>query len=262
MESKFVVRLALLLVTVAFAAVPAVAQAEAPEFGRCLALTGEQAGHGSYSNRSCTAASPTKTGRFEWYPGAAKAKFTTHSKPGTKVFFEGVNNVRVTCGAQTSTGEYTSPKLEEDVVFRFTGCSTRGVAVTSAGAETGEVVSNPTECELGVLLQGESPKSNRLGMTCAEEQAFMWMKWSGYAAPVEWCLRGWWFFTIAGNRMKAVTALRSQQSKGLQYWEKFEEGPPEPLEASFDGGTTWERAALSLGTSQTSEEPIEANSVL
>ncbi len=262
MESKFVVRLAPLLVTIAFAGVPAVAQAEAPEFGRCLAPSGEQAGHGGYSNGSCTTASATKTGRFEWFPAAAKARFTTTSKPGKKVFFEGVNDVRVTCEGQTSSGEYTSPKLEEHVVFRFTGCSTRGLAVSSAGAATGEVVSSPTECELGVLLKGATPKQDRLGMTCAEESAFMWMNWAGYGAPVEWCLRGWWFFTIAGNRMTAVTALRSQQTHGRQYWEKFAEGPPEPLEASFDGGITWEPAALSLETSQTSEEPIEANSVV
>ena len=263
MESKFVVRLALLLVTAAFAAMPAVAQAEAPEFGRCLALTGEQAGHGGYSNRSCTTASPTKTGTYEWHPGAAKARFTTASKPGMKVFFEDVNHLRVTCGGETSTGEYTSPKLQEDVVFRFTGCSTQGLVVSSAGAEPGEVVSNPTECELGVLLSGATPDQDRIGMTCAEESAFMWMKWAGYGgATVEWCLRGWWFFTIASNRMKAVTSLRSQQSHGVQYWEKFAEGPPEPLESSTDGEKTWQRAALSLATSQTSEEPIEANSVL
>jgi len=258
MKRTFVAGLTPLLVTMAFA--PAVARAEAPEFGRCLRLTGEQAGHGGYENLSCTSASPGNTGRFEWYPGAAKARFATKSKEGTPIAFEGVGGVRVVCTGETSTGEYTSPKLEEHVVFRFTGCATGAQVVSSAGAEPGEVVTNPTECELGVLQKGETPLMDKIGLTCAEETAFMWMKWTGYA-PVEWCLRGWWFFTIPHNRMKTMTTLHSAQFHGMQRWEKFEGGPPEPLEATFDGGATWERAALALTSIQTNEERIEVNSV-
>jgi hypothetical protein len=259
MKRNLVIGLAPLLVTIAFATAPAVAQAGPPEFGRCLQLPGK---HGGYSNVSCTTASPGGTGRFEWYPGAAKPNFTTRSKEGTRIIFEGVNNVKVACTGETSTGEYTSPKLEEHVVFRFTGCTTRGLTVSSAGAAAGEVVTNPTECELGVLQKGATAREDKVGLTCAEEPAFMWMNWSSYPYEVEWCLRGWWFFTIASNRMKAVTALYSQQSHGVQYWEKFVEGPPEPLEATFNGGTTWERAGLTLHSIQTDEEPIEVNSVV
>jgi hypothetical protein len=46
------------------------------------------------------------------------------------------------------------------------------------------------------------------------------------------------------------------------FWEKFEEGPPEPLEASFNGGTIWERAGRAPTSIQTDEEPIEVNSVV
>jgi len=259
MKRDSVVGLIALLATTAFAIAPAAAQAEAPEFGRCLPAAGKQ---GGYSDNSCTSASPGNKGKFEWHPGAAKANFTTRSKPGTKVIFEGVNNIRVVCSGETSTGEFTSPKLEEHVVFTFTGCTTGAITVSSAGAAPGEVVTNPTECELGVLQQGGLPREDRVGLTCAEEAAFMWMSWSAYGLyETEWCLRGWWFFTLAGNHMKAVTALRSQQSHGVQYWDKFVEGPPEPLEASFNGGATWERAALSLHSVQTNEEPIEVNSV-
>ncbi len=249
-----------LLVTLAFAGAPAAALAQAPEFGRCLALAGKD---GGYRNAACTSASPRKTGRYEWYPGAARDRFTSESKGAAKIVFEGVNDVRVGCTGQTSTGEYASPKLEEHVVFTFTGCTTDGLAVSSAGAASGEVLTNPTECELGVLQKGGTPKSDRVGLSCAEEGAFVWMKWGNPLSPyrVEWCLRGWWFFTTAANHMQAVTDLTSQQSHGLQYWEKFAAGPPEPLEASFDGGTTWERAALALHSVQTNEEPIEANTV-
>lgn len=257
MKRKSVVRLAPLLATMASAAMPAVAHAQAPEFGRCLPLAGEQAGHGGYGNRTCTSASPGKTGKFEWYPGAARAGFATASKEGTSIVFEGVNHVVVKCAAESSSGEYTSPKLEGHVVFRFTGCTTGGLKVSSAGAAAGEVVTGPTECELGILQQGATPQMDRIGLTCGEEPSFTWMKWGS----VEWCLRGWWFFTITSNRARTVTTLRSQQSHGVQRWEEFVEGPPEPLEATFDGGTTWERAALSLVSIQTNEEPIEVNSV-
>lgn len=258
MRRSFVVGLASLLVALAIA--PAAAQAEPPEFGRCSKLSGKT---GGYSNSSCTTPSPGKAGSFEWYPGAANPKFTTKSKEGSRIAFEGVNNVRVTCTGETSTGEYTSPKLEEHVVFTFTGCMTQGLPVSSPGAAAGEVTTNPTECELGVLLKGATPRQDKIGLTCAEEATFMWMKWgAGIYTGAEWCMRGWWFFTIASNHMKTVTGLRSQQSHGVQYWEKFQEGPPEPLEATFNGGTTWERAALSLRSVQTNEEPIEVNSVL
>ena len=61
--------------------------------------------------------------------------------------------------------------------------------------------------------------------------------------------------------MKSMYSLHSRQSHGIQYWSKFVEGPPEPLEASFDEGKTWELAGLSLWSTQTDEEPIEINSV-
>jgi hypothetical protein len=262
MGRKFVGGLFGLLVTVAFAAAPAAAQAEAPEFGRCLPVTGTA---GLYKDKACTAtATPGKAGGFEWFPGAAKASFTTKSKEGTKILFEGVNKVRVTCTGETSSGEYTTPKLEEHVVFKFTGCMKGELPVSSAGAASGEVLTNPTECELGVLLKGLNRRGDKVGLTCAEEGAFMWMKWGGLGGlyQSEWCLRGWWFFSLAANKMKAVTPLLSRESKGVQYWEKFVEGPPEPLEASFNEGATWERAALSLHSVQTSEEPIEVNTVV
>jgi hypothetical protein len=83
-KRRIVIRLFPMLVTMGLATAPTVAQAAAPEFGRCLALPGAQ---GAYSNNSCTSASLGKTGKFEWFPGVAKASFTTSSKEGTKVLF-------------------------------------------------------------------------------------------------------------------------------------------------------------------------------
>ena len=237
-------------------------------------LTGAEAMHGGFKNASCTMASPGKTGKFEWYPGAgAKAQFTTHSTPGKKIIFLGTGGVKVTCASETSSGEFLTPKLEENIVFKFNGCETgeMKLPVTSPGAEPGEVVTDPIECELGVLEKGGTPKMDKIGMTCGlgepgvELPEFMDMKWGeegSYGGQVDWLFRGWWFFTVKSNKMQSMYSLHSRQMHGIQYWSKFVEGPPEPLEASFNKGTTWELSGLSLMSTQTDEEPIEINSVV
>ena len=115
--------------------------------------------------------------------------------------------------------------------------------VTSPGAEPGEVVTDPIECELGVLEKGATPKMDKIGLTCGlgepgvELPPFMDMKWGeegSYGGQVDWLFRGWWFFPVMANHMKSMWSLHSREMHGLQYWSKFVEGPPEPLEASFD----------------------------
>ena len=188
-------------------------QAQPPEFGRCRAVTGEMVGgktvdDGAYSNSGCSKASPGAKGKFEWYPGVVKTHFTTATKSGAKVLFETVKGMKVTCTGETSSGEYASPKLEDEVVFRFTGCDfserhggTKDVAypASSAGAAEGEIVTNPTECELGVVKKGAMPSKDKIALSCAEENEFMWIKWKvpSYLGNLEaeLCLKGWWFFT-------------------------------------------------------------------
>jgi len=257
----------------------ATASAQAPEFGRCKKVPGEMVGrktvyHGGYSNAACTTANAEAKGKYEWYPGVEKAGFTTAST-GAKVIFETVSKDRVTCAAETSTGVYTSPKLEENVVFKFTGCDWEefhkysgwiGYTASSAGAAPGEVLTEPTECELGVVKKGETPVKNMLGVTCAEEQQFMWLNWTGpyrgFMGEYELCITGWWFFTTKANSMMmTTTAMKSAESKGRQKIEKFEEGPLELLEFNVNGGP-YEQMGLELTTVQTNEEPVEANSVV
>jgi hypothetical protein len=253
-------------------------QTEPPEFGRCQAVAREMVDkktvyHGAYTNSGCTKASSDADGKFEWHPGVAKTHFTTATKSGMKVLFETVKGMKVTCTGETSSGEYVGPKLEENVVFRFTGCDfseRHGYSkmatypASSAGAAEGEIVSDPTECELGVVKKGRMPANDKVALTCAEEDEFMWIKWKvpSYLGQLEaeLCLKGWWFFTLKANSMSMSTTLDSKQSKGQQEWEKFETGPPEPLESTLNGGA-FEHAGLADKTVQTSEEPVEVNSV-
>jgi hypothetical protein len=281
MKRSVSVGLGLLAVSAMCAAAPS-ALAQAPEFGRCQRVAGEQLGggkrahHGHYSNSVCTMVSEEASGRYEWVPGVAKTRFTATSKPGTKAVFETASRNKVVCDGETSSGEYTSAKLEQDVVFRFTGCTFderyggdrrkhASYVASSAGAAEGEVVSDPTECELGVVRAGSTPVLDKLGLSCGEEGEFMWLKWKapGYDlnAEPELCTAGWWFFTIEANSMSASPAtLKSTQSKGVQKYEKFVEGPPEPLEVGLFR-KSFERVGLGLTSVQTNEEAVEANSV-
>jgi hypothetical protein len=280
---------ALVVFVAASVLVAASAQAQAPEFGRCKKVAGEIVGrktvyHGAYGNPTCTTASPEAKGRYEWFPGVVKAHFTAVSKPGTKVLFRLVDGKKISCTGETENGEYTTPKLEQNVVFTFTGCNFEersGVEhltyqASSEGAKEGEIVTEPTECELGVVGTGATPATDKLGLSCAEEGEFMWLKWKvrGYIAyEYELCFRGWWFLTTKANSMSASpTTLQSTQSKGVQKIERFVEGPPEPLEATLNrgpeplkatrnGGGSFEKAGLSLTSVQTNEEAVEANSV-
>jgi hypothetical protein len=248
------------------AVVAASASAEAPEFGRCLKLASEKVGktkvyHGGYSNGTCTTASEEKKGKYEWYPGVVKTHFTTKIKEGTKATLETVGDTKVTCTGETSTGEYTGPKTEGNMVLTLTGCESGGYKASSAGAAEGEVVTNPTECELGVVKKGYTPAKQMLGLSCAEEAQFAWIKWHSIYGEVELCIRGWWFFSTTANYMHLPTmGLRSVQSKGRQKIERFEEGPLELLESTLNEGP-FEQIGLTLTTIQTNEETIEANSV-
>jgi hypothetical protein len=56
------------------------------------------------------------------------------------------------------------------------------------------------------------------------------------------------------------TTLKSTQSEGVQKYEKFVEGPPEPLEAGLFRDN-FERVGLGLTSVQTNEEAVEANTV-
>ncbi len=191
MKRLMSVGLSLVAVSAMGAVAAASAFAEAPEFGRCQAVGGEQMGHktvyhGHYTNSVCTKASPESKGKYEWSPGVVKSHFMATSKPGTKVLFETADGKKIACTGETSTGEYTTPKLEENVVFKFTGCNyeeRRGYyaseryPASSEGAAEGEILTEPTECELGVAAKGATAAKDKLVLNCAEEEEFMWLKW-------------------------------------------------------------------------------------
>jgi hypothetical protein len=254
-----------------------------PEFGRCKKVVGEMVGsrtvyHGHYANSGCTKASPEVKGKYEWFPGVEKTKFKATSKG--KVLFETVDGKKISCTSEEEAGEYATSKLEEPVVFTFKGCNfeeKHGYKVsfgpfpaTSEGRAEGEIVTEPTECELGVGVSatGVTQAKGQLALTCAEEQEFMWLKWKAPAylgeTEVELCITGWWIFATKANSMSMSATLTSKQSKGKQKIAKIVESPlpNEYLESRLNRSGSFEQMGLGLTSEQTNEEAVEANSVV
>ncbi len=252
-----------------------------PEFGRCEKVPGEQMGsktvyHGQYSNSVCTKASPEEKGKYEWFPGVEKTKFKATSKG--KVLFETVDGKKISCMNEEEAGEYATPKLEKPVVFTFKGCDFEEghtsehlrVPASSEGRAEGEIVTEPTECELGVgeSATGATQAKGKLALTCAEEQEFMWFKWKApiYGAPnaePEMCITGWWLFATKANSMSMSAMLTSTQSKGKQKLVKIVESPlpNEDLEYRLNRSGSFEQMGLTLSSTEENEEPVEANAV-
>ncbi len=101
------------------AVVEAAAQAELPELGRCVAVTGVQQGKktvfsGGYSSPSCVKKRPAHNGKYEWEPGpGAKNKFFGVAE---EPVFETVGGQEISCASAVFKGEYTGAKTEKTTV--------------------------------------------------------------------------------------------------------------------------------------------------
>jgi len=139
MEMRQLRSIGLCLVAILMASAMAAASAsalEAPEIGRCVLQSG-----GAYANNSCTKdAKKVTEEKYEWEPGAVKAKFTGTGGAAT---LETVAPIEVKCKRETSNGEFTSPTTVGNIAVTFYGCEETGFKCETAGAkEKGEIVVN------------------------------------------------------------------------------------------------------------------------
>ena len=80
---------------------------QAPEYGRCLAVS---TGTGAYASSSCN--KPGGKKKYEWFPAFGGPKplehthFTTH---GAATTLETTTRKKIACGAETGTGAYCEP---------------------------------------------------------------------------------------------------------------------------------------------------------
>lgn len=245
--------LAVALVTVAACA--ASAFAEAPEFGRCLATSG-----GKYTNSVCTkAAKPGKVGIYEWDPGAIKNKFTGVGGAAT---LETVGHVKVTCKAETSSGEYTSPKTVGNINVVFTGCQGFGDACKTSGANSGEIVVNPLA---GTLVWEDSTKK-KVAIDLIPQSGEVFVEFTcGSAVTAE--VKGSVLTNVPANKVVTKIEEKFSAKNGKQKPEYYYTGAGEEikdvLEAKIGAfGAELEQAGQTVTNTQTDEEAGEVNTAV
>ncbi len=262
MKRMRITSLGLAVVFALSAAVATSAWATAPEYGRCLKVDKEASGyHGGYTDSKCTKASGTKTGKYEWSPGAGKAKFTSAGGIGVLTTVGGSG---VECKAQTSTGEFVpgNNKEETGIVVTFTGCKSLGEPCTSPGAKAGELTTNELEGIVG--WENKERKKTDLELFPAKSVSsglFIEFECSGLVVKV----KGKVLAPIKNDKMTETETLKFKASKGKQKPEKWEESPfPAILEASFSNfkNGAFEQAGQNINSTVKGEEKLELNAVV
>jgi hypothetical protein len=229
-----------------------------PEFGRCVKAPAEVVGgktiyHGGYTATTCLLASPTRTGKYNWLPGVAKAGFTTALKPATTATFETVKKVKVVCKGETGSGALTGAKTVGEVVMRFTGCESKAKKCTTAGLAAGEVETKRLEGTLG--WQSKPLKKAALDLfPIGNEGPVVEYTCEGSASST---LVGSVIAPVVAGKMAATATFKFTATAGHQKPEQFE-GAPQDVLSSVLG----EQVGLTVPSVQTFEEAVEVNTTV
>jgi len=226
-----------------------------PEFGRCVKVAKNT---GKYHTTSC--AGGLAEGSYEWFRGVIKKGFTT-SAGTTKL--ETVSKSKITCAAESGSGEYSGAKTVTGVTVTFTGCEGPGATkCATAGANEGELLTKPLEGQLGIISEEvkEGKEIRKIGLELFPAgHAGSYVEFSCGGSPQ--VLRGSVIAPVSIDKMSLTSTLTYKGAKGKQAPEQFEGEPKDVLESSVAGGA-FEQSGLTLTATQTSEEPIEINAFL
>ena len=233
----------------------------APEFGRCIKVPSKKVGtktvyNGGFTAATCLVESGTKTGQYEWYLGVVKAGFTTTIKPTTKATLETVKKVKVMCAGETGTGSITSAKTVGSVVVKFTGCASGTKKCTTAGLAEGELETKKLEGVLGIeritIKEGKETRYVALDLyPVGKTGAFLEYTCTG-SAPTT--LSGSILAPVTADKMLAAATLKFTATAGKQKPEALLGGEKDVLTNTLN-----EQVALTVGSTQTNEEPVEIN---
>ncbi len=253
-----VARLSVVAAAVLSAVVVANASAAAPEFGRCLkAAKVSKKFTGKYENSACTKEVPEEKratlGKFEWHPGAVK-KFQTTA--GGKGALATVGGLGVHCETEHSTGEYSGTKEVKNVVVKFNGCESGGAKCSTAGSETGELMTKKLEGVVGFINKAALKTGFDL---FPEGKTGLFIEFSCLGLTV--AVRGSVIVPITSDKMALTTSLKYVQTGGRQEVEHFEGEANDILESSFRGAP-FEQSGQTITTTLTDEEKLELNAVV
>jgi len=232
-----------------------------PEFGRCVKVAGEKIGkttyyHGGYTTATCTVASATHTGKFEWEMGGiVKAGFTTSLKVAP-VTLEAVNRTKLTCSGESGSGEITGRKTVGSVLLTFTGCESAGKKCTTSGSAEGEIRSNGLEGTLGAVTitekEGKETVHPGLDLFPVGKAGPLFAYTCAGGEPQT--LSGSVIAPVTAGKMQTSSTLKFSQAAGLQRPEGLEEGGPDVLRSGIG-----EQVGLSLNALLGTEEAVEIN---
>jgi len=237
------------------------AEPKPPEFGRCVKVAGEKIGktiyyHGGYTTGTCTVASATHTGKFEWEMGGiVKAGFTTALKLAP-VTLEAANRTKVTCSGESGSGDITGRKTVGNVLVTFTGCESAGSKCTTSGHAEGEIASNGLEGTLGAvtITEKEGKETIHPGLDLFPVGNVGPLFEYSCAGGEPQTLSGSVIAPLAAGKMQTSSALKFSQSAGLQKPEALEEGSTDVLRSGIG-----EQVGLSLNALLSTEEAVEIN---
>ncbi len=235
------------------------ASATAPEYGRCIKQVAvEKHYKGGFTDSKCTKKSETHIGKYEWFPGAEKAGFT--SSGGVGVLTQ-VSGAGVECQKETSTGHFVpgNNKEEAGVIVTFTGCKSLELPCTTEGAASGELVTNELEGIVG--WESKAAKKTDIELYPAKSvSSGLFIEFHCASLVVK--VRGKVLAPIKNDKMTQSETLKFKATKGVQKPEKWEESPfPQILEASFKGGP-FEQAGQQITSTVTGAEKLELNAVV
>ena len=208
--------------------------------GRCVKATG---GTGQYKDSSCE--TTEVGGRFEWFPGAVKNKFT--SREGVTEL-ESASGQKIRCAGGSDAGEYvgTAEVLE---TITFTGCEGSGVKCKQGVQPEGTVETALLRSVGGLIKQ---PADIGVSLESASGGVFAEFMCSG----VRIAINGSVIAPITPiSRMTTIFTEKFDAAGSKQEPESFEGGPREVLETSF--GNPFEDSVLRSTETITNEEKLE-----
>lgn len=222
---------ACLVAAVVLSALSAVAQAELPELGRCVAVEGVQQGKktvysGRYGSPNCVRPKATANGKYEWEPGpGAKNKFFGVAE---EPVLETVGGQSISCASAIFKGEYTGPKTEKTTVqFEFCEdaakrpCQTtpakEGIIVEQGSLEGSLAFINAAKGTPGWDIKPEGGSGSFLTYYCGKLPETIHMVEGSVIGTIK---RG--FFGNDLNRMSKTATIAYKATKGKQLPEAFE----------------------------------------
>jgi hypothetical protein len=231
------------------------ASAQAPEYGRCeKAPKVGKVYSGEFTNSGCTTKSETKTGKYEWHPGAVKKDMTS---TGGKALLQEVGKYAVGCESESSTGEYVGTKEVANVRVLFKGCKVTPFVCTTAGLKEGELETVPLDGRVVFEHEKEHKVAFDLYPGGGAEKFIEFT--CGAALTV--AVRGSILVNVKVDKMSETAVLKYKGKDGFQTPEYYEENGvkiKDILEANF-ASKGFDQADQVITATVKNEEKLELN---